>query len=178
MTAGSPPTITPGRSPKNSIIPSRVFIYINYVGTGGKSMTWDQLAEMRDAGVDIESHTYSHSNLRVPGGGVDAKSKSHDQGRRGGPRDRTAGCGRKSSIRRRCSKTNSGIKVNAIAYPFGIYSKEALEVVKEAGLRSHVHAFMGRRSSAPALRLNCSRRYAVELGSAGSPMIFADAHER
>ena len=40
--------------------PFTLFIYINYVGTGGKSMSWDQLAEMRDAGVDIESHTYSH----------------------------------------------------------------------------------------------------------------------
>jgi len=37
--------------------PFTLFIYINYVGSGGKSMSWDQLAEMRDAGVDIESHT-------------------------------------------------------------------------------------------------------------------------
>jgi peptidoglycan/xylan/chitin deacetylase (PgdA/CDA1 family) len=31
---------------------------------------------MRDAGVDIQSHTYSHSNLRAPGTGVDAKTKA------------------------------------------------------------------------------------------------------
>src|SRR5207249_168357 len=36
--------------------PFTLFIYVNYVGTGGKSMSWDQLAEMRDAGVDIECH--------------------------------------------------------------------------------------------------------------------------
>ena len=54
--------------------PFTVFIYINYVGSGGKSMSWDQLAEMRDAGVDIQSHTYSHSSLRAPGGGVDKKT--------------------------------------------------------------------------------------------------------
>ena len=52
--------------------PFTLFIYIHYVGTGGKSLSWEQLAEMRDAGVDIQSHTYSHSNLRAPGTGVDA----------------------------------------------------------------------------------------------------------
>ena len=46
--------------------PFTLFIYINYVNSGGKSMTWDQLAEMRDAGVDIECHTYSHADLRSP----------------------------------------------------------------------------------------------------------------
>ena len=28
--------------------PFTVFIYINYVGSGGKSLSWEQLAEMRD----------------------------------------------------------------------------------------------------------------------------------
>ncbi len=46
--------------------PFTMFIYIDYIGAGGKSISWDQLAEMRDAGVDIESHTYSHSHLLRP----------------------------------------------------------------------------------------------------------------
>src|SRR5215831_1122721 len=44
--------------------PFTMFIYTNYVGVGGKSMTWPMLEEMRDAGVDIESHTVSHHDLR------------------------------------------------------------------------------------------------------------------
>jgi hypothetical protein len=56
--------------------PFTVFIYIDYIGSGGKSISWDQLAEMRDAGVDIESHTYSHSHLTSPGFGVDATTKA------------------------------------------------------------------------------------------------------
>ena len=30
--------------------PFTMFVYINYIGAGGKSISWDQLAEMRDAG--------------------------------------------------------------------------------------------------------------------------------
>src|SRR5205085_364652 len=55
--------------------PFTLFIYINYVGTGGKSMTWEQLGEMRDAGVDIESHTFSHSNLHGTGALVTKTAK-------------------------------------------------------------------------------------------------------
>ena len=148
--------------------PFTLFIYINYVGTGGKSMSWDQLAEMRDAGVDIESHTYSHSNLRVPGGGVDARSKALIKAD-------VAALGKDGWLRKEIIESKKvlenklGIKVNAIAYPFGIYSKEALEVVKEAGYEAAFTVY-GQQLvwSAPYDRLG---RYAVE---ASKPQIFAD----
>ena len=44
--------------------PFTVFVYLKYINTGGKAVTWDQLAEMRDAGVEIGSHTVSHHDLR------------------------------------------------------------------------------------------------------------------
>ena len=149
--------------------PFTLFIYINYVGTGGKSMSWDQLAELRDAGVDIESHTYSHSNLRVPGGGVDAKSKAMIKAD-------VAALGKDGWLRKeiidskKVLENKLGIKVNAIAYPFGIYSKEALEVVKEAGYEAAFTVY-GQQLvwSAPYDRLG---RYAVE---ASKPQIFGDA---
>jgi peptidoglycan/xylan/chitin deacetylase (PgdA/CDA1 family) len=41
--------------------PFTVFIYTDYMKEGpkfgGQSISWNQLAEMRDLGVDIESHT-------------------------------------------------------------------------------------------------------------------------
>ena len=148
--------------------PFTLFIYINYVGTGGKSMSWDQLAEMRDAGVDIESHTYSHSNLRVPGGGVDARSKALIKAD-------VAALGKDGWLRKEIIESKKvlenklGIKVNAIAYPFGIYSKEALEMVKEGGYEAAFTVY-GQQLvwSAPYDRLG---RYAVE---ASKPQIFAD----
>src|ERR1700728_2546660 len=52
--------------------PFTMFIYTNYVNVGGKSMSWGQLEEMRDGGVDIESHTVSHRDLRHLPKGKDA----------------------------------------------------------------------------------------------------------
>src|SRR5205809_3262370 len=48
--------------------PFTMFIYTEGVAGGslggGQAITWEQLAEMRDAGVDIEAHTATHQDLR------------------------------------------------------------------------------------------------------------------
>ena len=44
--------------------PATYYIYTEYVNKGGKSMTWEQLAELRDAGMEIGCHTVSHLDLR------------------------------------------------------------------------------------------------------------------
>ena len=149
--------------------PFTLFIYINYVGSGGKSMSWDQLAEMRDAGVDIESHTYSHSDLRSPGKLVDKKAAE-------GIRKDVATLGLDGWLHKEIIGSKEvlekqlGIKCNAFAYPFGIYSPKALEVVKEAGYEAAFTVY-GQllRYSAPKELLG---RYAVE---ASKPQIFNDA---
>jgi Polysaccharide deacetylase len=55
--------------------PFTMFIYTDYIKggpkSGGQSISWDQLAEMRDAGVDIEGHTVSHSSLNARKGKTD-----------------------------------------------------------------------------------------------------------
>src|ERR1700751_3387245 len=33
---------------------------------GGEAITWEQLAEMRDAGIDIQAHSETHQDLRKP----------------------------------------------------------------------------------------------------------------
>lgn len=46
--------------------PFVMYIYTNYVNVGGKSMTWEQLREMRDAGVEFGNHSASHDNMVRP----------------------------------------------------------------------------------------------------------------
>ncbi len=50
--------------------PFTLFIYTEGVRGGhfggGEAITWEQLAEMRDAGVDIQAHTETHQDLRKP----------------------------------------------------------------------------------------------------------------
>ena len=149
--------------------PFTLFIYVNYVGTGGKSLSWEQLAEMRDAGVDIQCHTYSHSNLRAPGTGVDAKTKALVQ------KDiqllGKAGWLRKEIFdSRKVLEQRLGIKVNALAYPFGIHTAEARALVKEAGYEAAFTVYGQRLGyNSPAEQLG---RYAVE---AAKPQIFENA---
>src|SRR3989440_13041573 len=48
--------------------PVTLFIYTEGIRpghfSGGESMSWDQLAEMRDASIDIQGHTATHQDLR------------------------------------------------------------------------------------------------------------------
>jgi len=149
--------------------PFTLFIYINYVGAGGKSMSWDQLAEMRDAGVDIECHTYSHSDLKAPGFNVDkhtaelVKKDVATLGMDGWLRKEIIGS--KEELEKQLA-----IKVDAFAYPFGKYNAKARELVKEAGYDAAFTVYGQRIGfSQPSDLLG---RYAIE---AAKPQIFADA---
>src|SRR5437588_7398262 len=50
--------------------PFTLFIYTEGVRGGhfggGEAVTWEQLAEMRDAGIDIQAHSETHQDLRKP----------------------------------------------------------------------------------------------------------------
>ena len=104
--------------------PFTMFIYTDYVRggpkSGGKSMSWDQLGEMRDAGVDIECHTVTHSDLR--------------RSKRGKTAEQYADYLKNELVNSKdIIETNLAIKVLAIAYPYGNYSTEVEEMCKTAG---------------------------------------------
>lgn len=149
--------------------PFTLFIYINYVNTGGKSMSWDQLAEMRDAGVDIQSHTYSHSNLKVPGANVDAKAKAQikkDVAELG-----VDGWLRKEIIEsKQVLEKQLGIKCNVFAYPFGVWTPKAVEIVKEGGYEAAFTVYG--QLLHPSSQAELLGRYALEQSK---PKIFEDA---
>jgi len=150
--------------------PFTLFVYVNYISTGGKSLTWEQLAEMRDAGVDIQSHTYSHANLRAPTKSpLDARNKAlimKDLQTLG-----QEGWLRKEIVESKLAlEKQLGIKVNALAYPFGIYSPEAREMVKEAGYEAAFTVYGQRLTHSSPFDL--LGRYAVE---AAKPAIFQAA---
>jgi peptidoglycan/xylan/chitin deacetylase (PgdA/CDA1 family) len=153
--------------------PFTVFIYIDYIGSGGKSISWDQLAEMRDAGVDIESHTYSHSHLTSPGFGVDATTKARVEkdiqtlGRDGWLHKEIVDS-------KKVLEKNLGIKVDAFAYPYGTGSNDPhiREVVKEAGYDVAFNVY-GRRNGYSFPPYDQIGRYAI--GGDTSAKIFDDA---
>ena len=97
--------------------PFTLFVYTQWVNTGGKAMTWAQLEEMRDAGVDIEAHTVSHHDLRHAPRGQDYTTWLHNE---------VYGC--KETL-----ESKLGLKIIAFAFPYGFHNEIVRKTAKEAG---------------------------------------------
>ncbi len=102
--------------------PWTYFIYTKFIGTGGKSISWEQLAELRDEGVEIGCHTVSHQNLR------EARGKS-PEAYEAWLRDEVPGS--KQLIEKKL-----GIRCAVFAYPEGRFNAKVLDVVKAAGFEA------------------------------------------
>lgn len=124
--------------------PWTYFIYTKYVGTGGKSVTWEQLESLRDAGVEIGCHTVSHMSLRDTHGKSPEAYEAwlHDEI-----------IGSKQLLEKRL-----GIRCSVFAYPEGRYNAKVLDMVKAADFEAAFTVY-GQRVThgAPADRIG---RYA------------------
>ncbi|PZR77128.1 MAG: hypothetical protein DLM73_00435 [Chthoniobacterales bacterium] len=109
--------------------PFTLFIYTEGIKpghfSGGESMSWDQLAEMRDAGVDIQGHTATHSDLRKPYDKV-AKKKLNPQEYEEWLQKEVVGS--KEMIEQKL-----GVKVNCFAVPYGFHNDHIRDVAMKAG---------------------------------------------
>ncbi len=143
--------------------PFTMFIYTAFVKggalAGGGSLSWGELAEMRDAGVDIQSHTVNHQSLRVKKGKFQNQFPSYEEWLK----EEIAGS-------KRQLESQLGISVKAIAYPYGIHSDVVRAIAMESGYEAAFSTY-GQRLTyhSPADQLG---RYAVE---STKPKIFADA---
>ena len=99
--------------------PATFFIYTTYLNSGGKSLTWTQLADLRDSGFEIGCHTVSHLDLRRKpakwAGDYDSWLKDEVE--------------RSKKI----LEDNLGIKCATIAYPFGLHNAKVQEACRLAG---------------------------------------------
>lgn len=142
--------------------PFTLFIYTDYVKggpkSGGESITWEQIAELRDAGVDIEGHTVSHKDLR------------------GGKRNATptpeydAWLWNELNGSKQILEQRLGVKIEALALPFGFYNAHVQEMAKKAGYEAIFTVYgqkLGHGSPNDALG-----RYMIE---ANKPKVFASA---
>lgn len=103
--------------------PFTMYIYTDYVKggpkAGGGSMTWEQLAEMRDAGVDIGSHTVSHSSL------TGKKNRSDEE--------YAAWLRHELGTSKSMLEERLGIPIRTIAYPYGNNNEVVRKAAAEAG---------------------------------------------
>lgn len=141
--------------------PCTLFVYTDYVKggpkSGGQSITWEQIAEMRDAGVDIGAHTISHKDLR---------------GNKRGPNapDYDAWLWNELNGSKQMLEQRLGIKIEAMALPFGFYNAHVQEVAKKAGYDA-IFTVYGQKISHGSPN-DALGRYMIE---ANKPKVFASA---
>src|SRR5213083_3405091 len=146
--------------------PFTLFIYTEGVRGGhfggGEAITWEQLAEMRDAGIDIQAHSATHQDLRKPYDKV-AKKKLSPPEYEQWVHNEVVGC--KELLEQRL-----GIKVNCFAVPFGNYNEHVKELARNAGYEAMFTVY-GQPITFTS-PLDSIGRYAIE---ANKPKVFADA---
>jgi peptidoglycan/xylan/chitin deacetylase (PgdA/CDA1 family) len=109
--------------------PFTLFIYTEGIRpghfSGGESMTWEMLAEMRDAGVDIQAHSATHQDLRRPYDKVAKKKLS--------PPEYEQWLNNELIGSKQMIEQKLGVKVNCFAVPYGFYNAHVKDVCMKAG---------------------------------------------
>jgi peptidoglycan/xylan/chitin deacetylase (PgdA/CDA1 family) len=146
--------------------PVTLFIYTEGIRpghfSGGESMSWEQLAEMRDAGVDIQGHTATHSDLRKPYDKVAKKKLSPPEYEQWLENEVV---GSKQMIEQKL-----GVRVNCFAVPYGFYNEHVKDVAMKAGYEALFTVYG--QPITMRTPLNSVGRYLIE---ANKPKTFADA---
>src|SRR5438309_4356767 len=154
--------------------PFTMFIYTEGVRGGslggGEAITWEQLADMRDNGIDIEAHSATHQDLReghtimvANPGGKRSRTKLTGPQYEQWVRNEVVGC--KELLEQRL-----GIKVNCFAVPFGNYNEHVKELARNAGYEAMFTVYGQPITFTSAL--DSLGRYAIE---ANKPKVFEDA---
>src|SRR5207244_4284655 len=128
--------------------PFTVFIYPKIIGQTTLAMTWKQVRELADAGVDIQSHTYSHAFLtrRRHATFSDAEYATWLE--------------RELAESKRVLEKETGRTVTFLAYPYGDYDRRLTANVAKAGYQGALTCEYGRvRRGCDPLRMN---RVAIE----------------
>jgi hypothetical protein len=154
--------------------PFTMFIYTEGVRGGslggGEAITWEQLADLRDNGIDIEAHSATHQDLReghtimiANPGGKRTRTKLTGQQYEDWMHNEVVGS--KDLLEQRL-----GIKVNCFAVPFGNYNEHVKELARNSGYEAMFTVY-GQPITFTS-PMNSIGRYAIE---ANKPKVFDDA---
>lgn len=127
---------------KRRHFPFTVFIYPHIIGQTPYALTWKQIKEMAQAGVDIESHSYSHPFL------TRRRNTSLDD------KHYAAWLDHELAESKRELERATGKAVNFIAYPYGDYDHYLVPNVARAGYEAALTCDFGRvRRNSDPLRM-------------------------
>ncbi len=135
-------------------IPVTLFIYPSAISHATYALTWEQLKEMQASGlVDVQSHTYWHPNFEKEKkrlAAVDYKRFVEWQ----------------LKLTKKILEAKLGIRVEMLAWPFGIYDEELIRQASEAG---YIAGFtLERRHASIAGNWMTLPRYLITNGDTGA----------
>lgn len=100
--------------------PVTLFVYTDFVySKSTKSITWDELNEMQNDGIDIQSHTMSHPDLPALSKEISPESKEKLY--------------RELYLSRILLEAKLNKTVDLLAYPFGRYDLDTIQLARYAG---------------------------------------------
>jgi peptidoglycan/xylan/chitin deacetylase (PgdA/CDA1 family) len=106
---------------KKRNFPFTVFVYPDIIGKTANALTWTQIKEMSDDGVDIQSHALTHPFL------TKRRHRSMSEDRY------AAWLRRELAESRRILEKQTGKAVQFIAYPYGDYDDRVANAAEKAG---------------------------------------------
>ncbi|MEK6371524.1 MAG: polysaccharide deacetylase family protein [Acidobacteriota bacterium] len=128
--------------------PFTVFIYPKIIGQTSHAMSWKQVRELADAGVDIQSHTLSHGYLTRR-----RHASSSDE-------EYATWLQRELLESKRILEKETGRTVEFLAYPYGDFDRRVTAGVAKAGYAAGLTCEYGRvRRGSDPLRM---KRIAIE----------------
>jgi len=109
---------------KKHRLPMTLFVYPSAISNASYAMTWKQLREVGTSGlVDFQSHTFWHPNFRV-----DKKRLA--------PTQYEAFVDDQLHKSKRVLEKELSVKVDLLAWPFGIYDDQLMKRACEAGYKA------------------------------------------
>jgi peptidoglycan/xylan/chitin deacetylase (PgdA/CDA1 family) len=135
-------------------IPVTLFIYPSAISNAPYAMTWGQLREMKETGIlDLQSHTFWHPNFK--------KDKK-----------RLTPAEYENLVNMQLKKSKEklekelSVRVDMLAWPFGIYDDDLIDKAKEAG---YVATYTMERHPASTLdKVMALPRYLITNGDSGT----------
>jgi len=126
-------------------VPATLFLYPSAISNASYAMTWDQLREMKETGLfDFQSHTLWHPNFK-------------EERKRLKPPEYEDFVEKQLKKSRKRIEKELSVKVDMLAWPFGIYDEWLISKLIQAG---YVAAFtMERRHASPSGNMMALPRY-------------------
>ena len=104
-------------------LPATLYLYTDFIDRGPNQLSWQEIREMIDQGMEIGSHSLSHCNLLHM-----KENESH--------MDYLKRIKDELFLSKAILERNTGSLVQSFAYPYGVYSQQIKMLAKQAGYKA------------------------------------------